>query len=172
MDKRIICPNTPHSKVGVFDIESDNLWYDITKVHCIWVQCPVTMNSWGFRPHEIEDCLRFLQTFDVLVAHNGIDFDIAALQKLYPWFSPNSIFDTMTLGSMVDSNRKTQSLDSWGKELEELKGTFGKTADWSKFSEEMYEYCEQDVFLTVKLYKKLCAMAEFDIANPPSMKWK
>lgn len=163
-------PDTP-SKVGVFDIEADNLWYDITKVHCIWIQCPVTMNSWGYRPHEIEDALRHLMELDVIVAHNGIDYDVAALQKLYPWFKPKAIFDTMTLGSMVDSNRMSQSLDSWGRDLDELKGTFGKTADWSTFTEDMFTYCEQDVTLTTKLYKHLCGLAGFDVANPPSMKW-
>lgn len=162
----------PISKVAVFDIEANDLWFGVSMVHCIWVQCPVTMNAWGFRPHEIEDCLRLLEEFDVLVAHNGIDYDIAALQKLYPWFRPKAVFDTMTLGSMVDSNRMSQALDSWGKELGELKGEFGKKADWSKFSEEMYEYCEQDVLLTTKLYQKLCGMAGFDIANPPRMAWR
>lgn len=167
----ILRSKEPTSNVGVFDIEADNLWYDITKVHCIWIQCPVTDNAWGYRPHEIEDALNHLMKLDVIIAHNGIDYDVAALQKIYPWFKPKAVFDTMTLGSMVDSNRKSQSLDSWGRDLEEHKGDFGKTADWSKFSEEMFEYCKQDVFLTTILYRKVSSMAEFDIANPPSMKW-
>ena len=159
-----------HSKVIIFDIEADDLWYGITKVHCIWTVEAGTDDYRGFRPHQIEECLRYLETADVLVGHNVIDYDIPALQKVYPDFKPQAAFDTMTLGSMVASNRRAQTLDSWGKDLGVLKGTFGKTADWKNFSEEMFTYCKDDVVLTKTLYLHLCELAEFDPLNPPSMR--
>ena len=44
------------------------------------------------------------------------------------------------------------SLESYGYRLGEYKGEFGKTSDWSEWSQEMEDYCAQDVEVT----KKLC----------------
>ena len=38
-----------------------------------------------------------------------------------------------------------------------LKGDFGKTTDWSAWSPEMQEYCEQDVRVNLALYNALAA---------------
>ena len=45
------------------------------------------------------------------------------------------------------------SLASYGYRLGEYKGEFGQTTDWSTWSEEMEEYCIQDVKVTTKLCK-------------------
>ena len=42
------------------------------------------------------------------------------------------------------------SLESYGHRLGEYKGNFGQTADWSAWSKEMEDYCEQDVIVTNK----------------------
>jgi hypothetical protein len=44
------------------------------------------------------------------------------------------------------------SLESYGYRLGEYKGEFGKTTDWKEWSQEMQDYCVQDVQVT----KKLC----------------
>ena len=43
------------------------------------------------------------------------------------------------------------SLESYGYRLGEYKGAFGKDTDWQEWSEEMQDYCIQDVLVTVKL---------------------
>ena len=43
------------------------------------------------------------------------------------------------------------SLESYGHRLGEYKGNFGETSDWSHWSKEMEDYCEQDVIVTNKL---------------------
>ena len=45
------------------------------------------------------------------------------------------------------------SLEAWGYRLNEAKGDFGKTSDWSEWSQEMQDYCVQDVTVTKKLCK-------------------
>ena len=71
-------------KVFAFDIESNALYDDITKVWCIYIFDVETGERWGYRPHQIEDGIRKLTEADVLVGHNIIDFDLPALKKMYP----------------------------------------------------------------------------------------
>ena len=160
--------------VGVTDIEGNNLWYGITKFHCGWVIDPNnTKNRAGYRPEQAIDYLEHLRSLDVVVFHNGVDFDGPALYKLYPQFTGIKIFDTLVLSRMLFPERKVHSLKSWGVELGILKGDYGESGEegedvWEKFSEDMFKYCEQDVEVTVALYLHLCNIAGFDPANPPA----
>ena len=118
--------------------------------------------------YSITTALGFLECADTLVGHNIINFDIPIIQKLYPWFNPSgTIIDTLLLSrlyhpNLLDIDNKTDkipqklrgrhSLEAYGHRLGEYKGDFSKTTDWKKWSQEMQDYCEQDVAVT----KKLC----------------
>ena len=191
------------SGVWVLDIETDGFWFEGTKIHCICAIDPVVGVHIGFRRvsthdedgnekeviiDEMQAAFDFFAKQKVIIAHNGIDFDIPFMKKINPTWQEPGVFDTMTLGSMVDSNRKTQSLASWGVTLCNNKMDYGKTADWSKYDDDMYIYCMQDVVVTADLYIVLCIGsvaanelygikclqrlegAGFDIANPPIFK--
>ena len=43
------------------------------------------------------------------------------------------------------------SLEAYGYRLNEYKGNFAKTTDWKNWSQEMQDYCIQDVIVTNKL---------------------
>ena len=47
--------------------------------------------------------------------------------------------------------RGRHSLEAYGYRLGEYKGEFGKTTDWKEWSQEMQDYCKQDVKVTTKL---------------------
>ena len=112
-----------------------------------------------------------LEVADVLVGHNIIGFDIPIIKKLFPWFSPSGIIvDTLLLSrlyhpNLLDIDKKRcwkhmplqlygrHSLESYGYRLNEYKGNFAKTTDWKEWSQEMQDYCEQDVVVTKKLCK-------------------
>lgn len=188
------------SGIWVLDLETDGFWYSGTKIHCICAIDPIEGCHIGFRRisvfddegnekevilDEMPEAFKFFSKQRVLIAHNGIDFDIPFMKKIDPEWKCPGVFDTMTLASMVDSNRKSQSLDSWGKTLCNHKMDYGKTADWSKYDDDMFIYCMQDVVVTSDLYLTLCLGsraakdlygirclqdiegAEFDPANPP-----
>ena len=84
----------------VFDIETNSFLDGLTTIHCIAVRNLDNIGeTWCFGPDEIDAGLEQLQRADMLVAHNGITFDIPAIQKLYPDFKPHGIklMDTLVL---------------------------------------------------------------------------
>lgn len=178
-------------KVFAFDIESNALYDDITKVWCIYIFDVETGERWGYRPHQIEDGICKLTEADVLVGHNIIDFDLPALKKMYPSLIKYNfnVFDTLCLSRYLKPDRigdspeypkgdprrgpRGHGLKQWGEFLEELKGDYGEQEEaWDAFTEDMFTYCEQDVNLTVKVYLFLCELTGFDPYDPPSLYWK
>ena len=121
--------------------------------------------------HSITTGIGWLEVADVLVGHNIIGFDLPIIKKLYPWFNPRgTIVDTLLLSrlyhpNLLDIDKKKcwkhmplqlygrHSLESYGYRLNEYKGNFAKTTDWKEWSQEMQDYCEQDVVVTNKLCK-------------------
>ena len=121
--------------------------------------------------YSITTALSWLETADVLVGHNIIGFDIPVIKRLYPYFNPRgTIVDTLLLSrlyhpNLLDIDKRhnwkhmplqlygRHSLEAYGYRLGEYKGNFGKTTDWKKWSQEMQDYCVQDVVVTTKLCK-------------------
>lgn len=158
-------------KILVTDIETNGLYFQVNKFWCAWIHDPVSGWKMGFRPHQLKEYCDILASADVIVGHNIVDYDIPALQKLNPGFRVKRCFDTLVLSRMLEPDRiQGHSLKQWGLSLGLLKGTYGEENEeaWDRFSEDMFDYCEQDVEVTVMLYKHLCEKAGFDYANPPA----
>ena len=119
--------------------------------------------------YSITTAISWLETADVLVGHNIIGFDLPIIKRLYPYFNPRGIIvDTLLLSRLyhpnlldIDKRRNWKhmplqlygrhSLEAYGYRLGEYKGSFGKTTDWKEWSQEMQDYCVQDVKVTEKL---------------------
>ena len=159
----------------VFDLETNGLLNDVTRIHCIAIYDSTTdeietYNDEKNNRYSISEGVNKLLVADTLVGHNVIGFDLAVLGKLYNYFTPRArIVDTLLLSRLyhpniydIDHKHKWRhmplqlygrhSLESYGYRLGEYKGEFGKTSDWSEWSQEMEDYCAQDVEVT----KKLC----------------
>ena len=160
----------------VFDLETNGLLHDLTRVHCLAIYDSTTdaietyNDEKNNNKYSISEGINKLLVADTIVGHNIIGFDIPAISKLYNYFTPRSrVIDTLLLSRLyhpniydIDHNRKWRhmplqlygrhSLESYGYRLGEYKGEFGKTSDWSQWSQEMEDYCAQDVVVT----KKLC----------------
>ena len=178
-------------KIYTFDIEANALYDNVTIIWCIWIFNAITGEKWGFRPDEIQNALEKLTEADILVGHNIIDYDLCALQKLHPDAINYefNVLDTLCLSRFLKPDRIGDSpeypkddprygpsghgLKQWGVFLGELKGDYGDQEDaWDVYREDMFVYCEQDVLVTTKLYHWLCHQANFDVNNPPTLKWK
>ena len=157
-------------KIACTDIETNNLYIDVSKFHCAWIIDPSQPKErQGYRPQDLDKYMKDLMSFDLTVGHNIIDYDLPTLAKLSGLEFHMNTFDTLVLSRMLQPDRPGgHSLDSWGRELGIYKGDYGKTENaWDVFNEDMFTYCEQDVNVTVALYEHLCNLAGFDWLNPP-----
>ena len=159
----------------VFDLETNGLLHDVTRIHCIAIYDSTTdeietYNDEKNNKYSITEGLNKLLVADTIVGHNIIGFDIPCISKLYNFFTPSArIVDTLLLSRLyhpnlydIDDRHRWKgmelqhygrhSLEAYGYRLGEHKGNFGKTSDWSEWSQEMEDYCAQDVEVT----KKLC----------------
>lgn len=105
----------------VFDIETDNLLDDLTKVHCINMVDRQTGERLRFNNQPelagrqpdgtLTDGLKRLMAADHLAGHNIIGFDIPALQKVYPWFKPaGKLHDTLMYSRVIWTDLKDTDL--------------------------------------------------------------
>jgi len=155
----------------VFDIETDGLLDTLSQIHCIVLKDIDTNEVFSFPPADIEQGLDMLYKADTIIGHNIINFDIPAIEKVYPTFETKAeVLDTLVLSRVIKADQTnvdfsslvlprklngSHGLKAWGIRLGLLKGDFGETTDWSRWSEEMQSYCEQDVEVTHSLWKFL-----------------
>ena len=152
----------------VFDIESDGFLAEATKIHCISISEsgdePIC-----YGPTKIEEALRWMTGATSLIGHNIIRYDLPLLKKLSGWIPPVgiNIRDTFLLSRMAfpdimkrDARRKRIPKECWGKYSLRAFGHRlgmhkGDHTDFSVFSQEMEEYCNQDVRVTHHLWGRL-----------------
>ena len=161
----------------VFDLETDGLLNDATKIHCIAIYDSETKETTSYNDEcpgkgmsdPIIRAVQFIEQAESIVGHNCIGFDIPILRKFYPFFNyTGTVIDTLLLSRLyhtrlIDIDKKHKwpnmppklygrhSLESYGYRLGEYKGDFSKTTDWKEWSQEMEDYCIQDVKVTAKL---------------------
>ncbi len=167
----------------IFDIETNAIFdwdelSDLEVIHCIAIadathKSDVVVYSDSYNDgYKIEDGLKRLCRADGLVGHNIDKFDIPAINKLYPKFKLERMptVDTVLAGKIMQPDvmradfqnrsmparlRGKYSLESWGYRLGVLKGEYGKQTDWSEFTQEMADYCAQDVEVTLRLWLEI-----------------
>lgn len=191
----------------VFDIESDGLLDEMTVVHCINAKDRSTGKVYSFnegkyadgspapRDGNIQDGLNLLANAPSLAGQNIIGFDIPAIRKLYPlWSPPTALLDTQVAASVIFTTLKDldfarlaqgrlprefqskglvgrQSLEAWGYRLGEYKGDF--KGPWKDFTPEMDAYGRQDIPVTdmlvdlilSKKYSSECLALEHAVAQ-------
>ena len=159
----------------VFDIETNGLLYDVSTIHCLAIYDLSTDETIAYNDtgssEPISRGLQRLQDSDRVIGHNIIGYDLPVIRKLYPWFgNPAYVVDTLLLSrlyhpDMINLDKQhtwdgmplklygKHSLESYGYRLDERKGDYGSTSDWADWSQEMEDYCIQDVHVTTKLWK-------------------
>lgn len=146
------------------DIEADGLYHQVSKIYCLSL-VDYKGEEFLYTENNILEGLNHLSTYDMVVMHNGVNYDRPVIQKLHPWWWFDNVFDTMITSRLIwtylsewDSKKEngldgSHSLEAWGKRLGVLKGDYGKTTDWKEYTSEMGQYCLQDSRVTKELFK-------------------
>ena len=139
----------------ILDIETNGLLNEATNVHCI-----VAYDIDGKKPYVFkgDECRvrfpNFARNVSQFIMHNGLSFDAPMLNKLCGTeIKDDSILDTLILSQLFNPMRDGgHSLESWGERFEFPKGSI---ENFDYYTEDMLEYCKQDVNITYKLYNYL-----------------
>ena len=161
----------------IFDLETNGLLDEVTKIHCIVAANLTTRKLQKFSTEvgNIEEGLQLLADAEELIGHNIMGYDLMVIKKLYPtWHTSAKLTDTLiqcrliwgNMGEIDAEENKTlppklrgrHSLEAHGYRLKCLKGDYGVTSDWSTYSKEMLQYCVQDVLVNNALYDKIISM--------------
>jgi DNA polymerase I len=158
----------------IFDIETNGFLDQTTTIHNLVIKDTEGGSVCVFRNDNAQEGVALLEfatkNHNFIVAHNGIKFDIPALQKLFPWFQPdmNYVRDTLVMsrlmfpdlldhdlkliakGKLPQRLLKKHSLEAWGYRLGEQKMEYD--GGFEAWSQEMEDYCVQDVLTLEKLY--------------------
>jgi len=136
----------------VLDIETDSL--DATKIHCIVAKDLDTSQVHVWDHTNLDKFKPWCDTVDNFVMHNGISFDVRILRRLLGVdIKINQMRDTLVMSQLFNPIRdKGHSLQAWGEILHYPKM---ECEDFSTYTDDMLEYCKNDVDLTEQVYKKL-----------------
>ena len=104
----------------VFDLETNGLLHDATRIHCITLYWPDLDHTESFNDepyaespkdlpmasgHSITTAISWLEVADIIVGHNIIGFDLPIIKKLYHWFDPRGTpLDTLLLSRLYHPN--------------------------------------------------------------------
>jgi DNA polymerase-1 len=159
-----------------FDVETNGLLHQLDRIHCIVTKDSVTKEVLRYDEESlpISDAVKIIQAAKVTCGHNIIGFDIPAIRMVYPWFNPvGEVRDTLVMARVHYADIKgsdfgrwkegklpgrligKHTLESYGYRLGANKDDFFQTTDWQTWTEEMTDYCVQDVLLVEKVYGRM-----------------
>lgn len=172
-------------KTVVWDIETNGLLREVSKIHCQSIRDVVTNENMSCTDNSDEyvPMLKGYETLkdaDKIIGHNIVQYDAQVLKKLLPrkyWIPVDKMVDTLILSRLIWPEIKQQdfilwrrgtlpgkligshSLKAWGYRLGILKGDYGSQEDnaWDRWTPAMQEYMDQDTVVTRALWFKIKA---------------
>jgi len=154
----------------IFDLESDGLYDTVSKIHCLVIYDIQSGRTFSYGPHAISNAIAHLDSANVLIGHNILFYDIPVLKKLHGTEFKARVIDTLictrliwpkeTLYDLDEEQyqevppklKGSASLKAWGYRLADQKIEF---QDFTEYSQEMLDYCIQDVRVTEKLWNHI-----------------
>lgn len=154
-------------RIFVFDLEANGFLEKATRVHCGVFKPLGGKDLYKFKPDQIDEMLKFMDTCDVLIGHNVIGYDFPLLKKLYNWEFKGSKVDTLIMSRLLDPKRQSppdcpnkkapHSVEAWGYRVGRGKPEHD---DWEEFSEAMLHRCSEDTEIQEQIYYALLKEAK------------
>ena len=135
----------------VFDIETDGLLNELTKVHVLsWSNDGgKTVKSTG----DYDEMRYVLLNSDTLIGHNIIRFDIPAIEKVLGIKVTARLVDTLALSWYLNHDRLKHGLEGYGEDYGVPKPVI---KDWNSLTYEEYAHrCSEDVKINSRLWRDL-----------------
>lgn len=154
-------------RIATGDLEADGLLDTATRVWCgVFKESDGTIRK--FRPNQIPEMLKYMDTIDVLKMHNGIGYDWPLLKKLYGYEYKGKKVDTLVMSRLLNPTRLVpfncpnkkigpHSVEAWGWRVGRGKPEHN---DWARFSEEMLHRCTEDVEIQELIFEELMKEAK------------
>jgi len=166
----------------IFDVESDGLLDETKEIHCIVIHDTKTGETTRYNTQPgckpVQEGVDRLCNADaneyILVGHNVLGFDVPVISKLHGQYPEAKVIDTLVCTRLIwpDIREKdfsfarknawfpknligSHSLKAWGYRIGLRKGEFKDGGDFSKWSQEMEDYCVKDVEVTKKLWENI-----------------
>ena len=131
----------------VFDIETDGLLDQMTKIHVLSYSDD---NKTVIHTHDYDEMREFFLTRKTLVGHNIVRFDIPAVEKLLGIKVEARLIDTLALSWYIHHDRLKHGLEGYGEEYGVPKPVI---KDWNTLTPEEYAHrCNEDVKINNRLY--------------------
>lgn len=155
----------------IFDLETDGLLPEVSVVHTITTYNTENKLFATYDKEDVHHGINQIMEAPEICGHNVINYDLPVIQKLYGMIPVGKVRDTMVLlrlaypeikeldyaltkqGKLPGKLIGRHSLEAWGWRIGEHKGT--KIQDWSHWTQEMSDYCKQDVNVTQLLYARV-----------------
>lgn len=150
---------------AVFDLEANAA--DPREVSRVWCLCIKDVDKpevLRYEPERIPEGLVELVTYDRIIGHNILTYDLPVLAKHYGLVYKGLSVDTLILSRLSNPDRvmpwgvsgpwRPHSLDAWSVRLGMQRKI--EHEDWSQFSPEMMARCSHDVVINDAVYKALC----------------
>jgi DNA polymerase I-like protein with 3'-5' exonuclease and polymerase domains len=141
----------------VLDIEANGLKPD--KIWCIVTRVPETGETKTYTQKNLREFNVDLANIDEIIGHNILGYDVPVLERLLGSdFTNVKLTDTLVMSRLFKPTREGgHSLKVWGEKIGNQKGDF---TDFAQYSEEMLEYCINDVAVNVVVYLHLLVEAQ------------
>lgn len=158
------------TRVVVIDIEANGLLDTISKLHCAVAMTLDTKQVWRFEPHQMKEFCEFLDTVDVWVGHNIIQYDIPAIKKVLGYQFKGKRVDTLLMSRLQNPHRTAPFHAKNKKEAMKVHGLYAwgvrvgidkpEIEHWDEYVPDILHRCEEDVKINVATYHELRKEAE------------
>ncbi len=158
----------------IFDLETNGLLPELHTIHCMEAKDVDTGQRYSFGPDDRRGAVHLLFRANTLIGHNILTFDLPALKKVWN-FEPTKFVelrDTLVMSRLLFPDLKdrdfrylkhnteypknligSHGLKAWGHRILEYKDAYD--GGWENWSQDMQDYCKQDVNVTALLWDKL-----------------
>ena len=134
----------------LFDIETDGLLEDVTKIHCLSY---TRDGSEVMTTNDYDSMRMILHQEKGLIGHNIIRYDIPVLEKILGFKIKAQLFDTLPMSWVINFDRSRHGLEYYGDDYGIPKPEIN---DWRNLTLKEYtNRCEQDVKINWILWQDL-----------------